>query len=291
MSPWKLALAACAALIAFAANSLLCRAALLKAGVIDPASFTSIRLVSGAVTLAVIAVIRTGSPAVMRGSWRSAVALYLYAIFFSIAYVRLTTATGALVLFGAVQITMIGAALRGGDSLRFRQWGGVLIAFAGLLVLCAPGLRAPDPFSALLMATAGLSWGVYSLRGRGSEDPLGDTAGNFCRAVPLALVTSLVMFSSAAVTTTGVMLAVLSGAIASGIGYSIWYLVLPRIPRTFASVVQLLVPVIAATGGLLFLREPLTTRLVVAAVATLGGIGLTIVKRKPANEFQLRRGA
>lgn len=274
----KLQLSAGAALVAFAANSLLCRLALLQKDPIDPASFTTIRIVSGALTLLAISYVRSRR-ATLHGSWWSAVALFTYAILFSLAYVRLTTATGALILFGAVQITMIGAALRGGDRLRLIQWLGLSLALAGLVILCLPGLRAPDPLSALAMSTAGLAWGVYSLRGRGSGDPIGDTCGNFVRAVPLALVATLVLISSASVTPRGALLAILSGAIASGVGYALWYSVVPRIRATAASILQLLVPVLAAAGGIVFLGELLSVRLIVAAAATLGGIALTLKKQ------------
>ncbi|HXI13776.1 MAG TPA: DMT family transporter [Thermoanaerobaculia bacterium] len=272
-----LPLVAALALIGFASNSILCRMALLEDGTIDPASFTSIRLMAGAATLTLLSAARRKSP-MARGNWTSAFALFVYAIAFSLAYVQLTAATGALILFTLVQVTMIGSGIYGGERLRFMQWGGLILALAGLVILCAPGVRAPHPAAAVSMAIAGVSWGVYSLRGRRSSDPLLDTAGNFCRAVPLALLVSAIALRSQEVTVRGALLAIASGALASGVGYSLWYAVVPRIGATVASVLQLLVPVLAALAGVVVIGEPVTTRLAVAGVATIGGVAMVLKK-------------
>lgn len=272
-----LPLFAAAALIGFASNSLLCRLALLQEGTIDPASFTSIRLLSGAVTLTALAAAGRRLP-FAHGNWTSAAALFGYAIAFSLAYVQLTAATGALILFTVVQVTMIGVGIANGERLRIVQWSGLALALAGLVILCAPGVRAPHPGAAASMTFAGVAWGIYSLRGRRSADPLLDTAGNFCRAVPLALLVSAVAFRSYEVTTHGALLAIASGALASGVGYSFWYAVVPKIRATAASVLQLLVPVIAAAGGVLMIGEAVTTRLTLAGIATIGGVALTLKK-------------
>jgi drug/metabolite transporter (DMT)-like permease len=265
-------------MLAFAGNSLLCRVAL-KHTSIDPASFTSIRLASGAVVLALIVRARSSGPA-GSGTWLSALALFAYAAAFSFAYVGLPAGTGALLLFGAVQATMIGHGLAKGERLHSVQVTGLALAFAGLVLLVMPGLAAPPLHSALLMMTAGAAWGWHSLRGRGRGDPTIVTAGNFIRAVPLALGLSLVMHAHVALDATGVACAVLSGAVASGLGYSVWYAVLPALNATSAATVQLSVPVIAALGGIVLLGEPLTLRFVVASAATLGGIALVILKRR-----------
>lgn len=263
------------ALIGFASNSLLCRTALLRARTIDPASFTTIRIVAGALTLSILALLRSGANRRPTGTWRSAAALFVYAITFSLAYVRLTTATGALILFTVVQLTMIGSVLLRGDRLRATQTTGLIIAFAGLVLLCAPGVEAPSAIGALLMSCAGVAWGIYSLRGRSSDDPLRDTAGNFARAVPLALLTTLFFLSAANITARGALLAAASGAFASGLGYSLWYAAVPRLTAVRASIVQLAVPVFTAAGGVLILGETITLRLIVAAAATLGGVALS----------------
>ena len=274
-----LPLLAAAALIGFASNSLLCRMALLQPGTIDPASFTSIRLIAGAVTLALLSAGRRNHP-FAGGNWASAAALFGYAIAFSLAYVQLTAATGALILFTIVQVTMMGAGIAAGERLRVIQWVGLLLALSGLVILCAPGLRAPHPGAAASMAIAGVAWGLYSLRGRRSSDPLLDTTGNFCRAVPMALLVSAIAFRDYEVTTRGALLAVASGALASGVGYSLWYSVVPKIRATTASVLQLLVPVVAALAGVIVIGEALTMRLVVAGIATIGGVALALRKAR-----------
>jgi drug/metabolite transporter (DMT)-like permease len=267
------------AMIAFAANSLLCRVAL-RDTAIDAVTFTSVRLVAGALTLWLIVVMRSARPGVA-GSWRSAAALFAYAVAFSLAYRSLSAAAGALLLFGAVQATMIGYALWAGERLRGRQWTGLVLAIGGLTGLMLPGLSAPPLAGSILMIAAGIAWGVYSLRGKGAGDPTSATAGNFLRAVPFALVLSLATLADARWDEAGFWYAVASGAVASGIGYAIWYAVLPGLRATSAATVQLSVPVIAAIGGILFLGESLTLRLVLASIAILGGIALVILDRRP----------
>lgn len=276
----RIAVLTALAMVAFAANSVLCRMALAP-GAIDPASFTTIRLVSGAGTLALIIAARTGGVG-RRGSWASASFLFLYAAAFSFAYVSLSAGTGALILFGTVQATMVAWALRSGERPHPMQWLGLATALAGLAWLVSPGVAAPAPLGALLMATAGIAWGVYSLLGRGTRDPLADTAGNFLRAAPMALVLSLLWMHSARAGPVGVALAVASGALASGVGYVIWYAALRGLTATRAATVQLSVPVIAAAGGVLFLGERVDLRLVSASVLILGGIGLALAGRERA---------
>jgi drug/metabolite transporter (DMT)-like permease len=267
------------ALVAFAGNSLLCRAALAHTA-IDPASFTAIRLVSGAMVLWLLA--RRGPTAATAGSWRSALALFAYAAAFSYAYLQLTAAAGALLLFGAVQATMILRGLASGERLRPLQVGGLALALAGLLGLLLPGLAAPPVVGALMMLGAGIAWGVYSLRGRGAGAPLQVTAGNFLRAVPLAAGLWLLQSRDASVDANGALYAVLSGALASGVGYAIWYAALPALAATTAATVQLAVPLLAALGGVALLGEPLTARLMLASVAILGGIALVVALGAPA---------
>lgn len=263
------------AMIAFAGNSLLCRAALRDTD-IDAATFTSIRLISGALTLCLLLGVRGNRAPMKQGSWGSALALFAYAAAFSYAYGGLSAAMGALLLFGAVQATMISIGIVRGNRPQLWQWVGFVVAFSGLVGLLLPGLTAPPLFSSLLMIGAGIAWGVYSLRAKGAGEPTAVTTGNFVRAVPMALVLSLVMMTSASIDTAGIGYAVASGAIASGMGYAIWYMALPLLQATTAATVQLSVPVIAAVGGVLLLTEPLTPRLVVAGVAILGGIAMVI---------------
>ena len=269
------------AMIAFAGNSLLCRVALKETN-IDAASFTSIRLISGALILWLIVRMQRGTQT-GRGNWPSAFALFVYAAGFSFAYVSLPAATGALLLFGAVQATMIGFGLWAGERLRRLQVVGLVLALGGLVGLLMPGLSAPPLPGALLMLGAGFAWGIYSLRGKGAGDPTQVTAGNFLRAVPITAVLSAVMFFGASLDFAGVWYAVLSGALASGIGYAIWYTALPSLNATTAATVQLSVPVIAALGGIVFLGETITLRLVLASVAILGGIALVIFKKQPGD--------
>ncbi len=266
------------AMLAFAGNSLLCRLALKQTG-IDPASFTTIRLLAGALVLWLIVRIRGGGHQI-GGSWPSALALFAYAAGFSFAYVSLPTGTGALLLFGAVQATMILTGLYRGERLRPQQSAGLLLALAGLVGLLLPGLAAPPLFGSLLMLAAGVAWGVYSLRGRGIADPTGATAGNFLRAIPPTLALSLLFLPAAQVDRAGLTYALISGALASGVGYALWYTALRGLQVTQAASVQLSVPVIAALGGVLLLGEALTPRLLLASLAILGGIALVILVRR-----------
>ena len=265
-------------MIAFAGNSLLCRIAL-KHTSIDPATFTSIRLLSGALMLWLIVRLRSGAHA-GKGNWLSALALFIYAAGFSFAYVSLPAATGALLLFGAVQVTMIGRGLWKGERLQRAQLLGLMLAFAGLVGLLLPGLSAPPLYGSLLMLSAGAAWGIYSLRGKGAGDPTRVTSGNFLRTVPIALLLSLMMFNNISLDQAGFYYALASGALASGIGYAIWYTALPMLKATSAATVQLSVPVIAALGGVVFLGEAITARLIFASIAILGGIALVILEKK-----------
>jgi drug/metabolite transporter (DMT)-like permease len=292
------------AMIAFAGNSLLCRLALKQTG-IDAASFTFIRIVAGATALWLIIRIRrrlmvdrTASPLVERspnsssvtrhssplrgGNWPSALALFAYAAAFSFAYNSLSAGTGALLLFGAVQATMIMWGLRKGERLHAIQIAGLVVASSGLVVLLFPGLSAPPLRQSILMFGAGVAWGVYSLRGKGERNPTSATAGNFLRAVPLAAIVSLILLPSMRLDRAGIGYAVLSGAIASGLGYVIWYTALSGLKATTAATVQLSVPVLAATGGILLLGEPITLRYLFASIAVLGGVALVALERNRA---------
>lgn len=269
------------ALIAFAMNSLLCRMAL-GSHAIDAASFTVVRLVSGAVVLSIALFLsRKGNTAKTKGSWPSAFFLFAYAICFSFAYLGLTTGTGALILFGSVQMTMIGVSLFKGERPGILEWLGLSLAFGGLVYLVIPGLSAPPLVNSLLMATAGIAWGFYTLRGRGSEDPLADTTGNFVRSVPMVILAALPFLYQIDVSARGVVLAVLSGAIASGIGYTVWYSALQYHAATRAAIFQLSVPAIAAVGGVFILAEAADLRLVIAGALILGGI--TVATKTPPN--------
>lgn len=266
------------AMLAFAANSLLCRLAL-QQELIDPASFASTRLVAGAITLAAIVRLRSDRSAPGRADWLAAAMLFGYVAFFSFAYLTLPAGTGALILFGAVQVTMFSVGLRSGEMFRPVAWLGLALAVAGLIYLVLPGVAAPAPLGAAMMAIAGVAWGVYSLRGRGVTDPLAATAGNFVRAAPLALVLSLLLATHAHANAAGVALAIASGAVTSGIGYVIWYAALSRLSAIRAATVQLSVPLIAAFGGVVLLSEAITPRLLAASVAILGGIALVLATR------------
>lgn len=266
------------AMIAFAANSVLCRLALLKTS-IDPATFTTVRIVVGAATLGLIVIARGGTIR-GHGSWLAALALFAYAIAFSFAYVELAVATGALLLFGAVQATMIGVGLSRGERFTARQTLGFVAAVTGLLALLLPGATAPSFSGALWMLAAGVAWGVYSLRGARAADATAATASNFVRAVPFALATSLLMLADIKADALGIAYAAASGAIASGIGYAIWYSALPGHTATTAATVQLSVPALAALAGVLLLNEQLTARLLIASLAILGGVALVVWKRK-----------
>ena len=275
----RLAVAALTALTmgAFAANSVLCRLALRETG-IDAATFTAVRLTAGALMLWVVVRAR-GRASRSGGGWASAAALFAYAAAFSFAYLTLTTGTGALLLFGAVQLTMIGYGRARGERLSAVQTAGLVLALAGLVYLVLPGLTAPPLGPAALMAASGVAWGVYSLRGRSTADATAATASNFLRAAPMAVALGAALaLSGAAVRPDGrgLAYAVLSGAVTSGLGYVVWYAVLPALRATSAATVQLSVPVLAALGGVALLGEPVTLRLALAAVAVLGGIALVL---------------
>ena len=264
------------AMLAFAGNSLLCRIAL-RDTTIDAATFTSIRLVSGALILALILRAKGARP-MAAGSWRAAFCLFAYAAAFSFAYRQLTAATGALLLFGAVQTAMLSWGLATGERLRSLQVVGLLIAVGGLVYMLLPGLSAPPIEGAAFMIAAGVAWAGYSLLGRGTKDPTNATAGNFLRSVPFAAALSLAMAAGTSADHTGALYAVASGAVTSGLGYVLWYAALPSLTAASAAVIQLSVPAIAALGGVVLLAEPLSSRLVIASVTILGGIALTILR-------------
>ncbi len=269
------------ALLGFAANSLLCRIAL-KSGAIDWASFMTVRLASGALVLALLAR-AAGGPRKHSGSWVSAGALFIYALGFSLAYLRVSTGAGALLLFGAVQVTMIGWGVVRGERPSLVQWIGIALAIGGLVVLMLPSLRHTSPALGMgSMAAAGVAWGVYSLRGRGAVQPLETTAANFLRTLPMAgvaLALSLAV-APAHLSLEGVLLALGSGGIASGIGYALWYRALPGLTAAQAASLQLLVPVLAAVGAIPVLSEPVSLRLLAASALVLGGIGLSIATER-----------
>lgn len=283
------------ALIAFAANSVLARLALDNAA-IDPASFTFLRLVSGTVILFFLIFtikqknatnhsqslfqIATQPQKTAKGSWFSGLMLFIYAACFSMAYVSLDTATGALILFGMVQITMVAISIFNGNKLHISEWAGIILAFFGFIYLILPNLGSPSLYGFMLMAAAGIAWGFYTVKGRGSHLPIADTAFNFLRATPFAFILLAYNFSNIAYSWQGIVYAVLSGAITSGIGYAIWYAALKHLQLTTAAVVQLSVPVIAAAGGVIFVAEPIGLRLTIASLLILGGIALVIFGRK-----------
>lgn len=266
------------AMVAFAANSVLNRLALAPE-LLDAASFSTIRVGSGALTLWLILAIRGGSGETRVIDLRMPVALFIYIAGFSFAYLSLGAGTGALILFGTVQLTMFAVALYQGERFPILGWAGLAAALGGLAYLVSPGVEAPDLFGAVLMIGAGIGWGVYSLLGRGARDPLAATAWNFLLCCPLVLIVSLLFLSEMSGTWAGVALAVASGAIASGLGYVIWYAVLPSLTAGRAASVQLSVPAIAALGGVVFLSEPLSLRLIIASVITLGGVALVLGQR------------
>ncbi len=275
-SPLRVAILTLMALIGFAANSVLCRLAL-RDGLMDPATFTGLRIVSGAVMLALILKLRGRR---FGGDWLSAAALTVYAVGFSFAYVSLPAGIGALLLFGAVQITMIGTGLVRGERPYWHEWLGEGISLVGLAALLSPGLSAPPLAGASLMIMAGIAWACYSLRGRRTTDPIAATAGNFLRAAPIALGVAL-WHPQSRTTSLGLAYAVLSGAVASGLGYVLWYTVLPSLTAIRAGLVQLSVPVLVAAVGLLFLGEQPSLRLAFCAMLILGGLGLAILIRRP----------
>ena len=269
------------AMLAFAGNSLLCRLAL-RPRAIDPTSFTLLRVVAGALTLSLLCARRPARATVQAGSWRSALALAGYAVAFALAYVALDAATGTLVLFGAVQVTMLAWGLAHGERPPRLAWVGFAAATAGLALLLLPGVSAPDPAGLALMAVAGISWGVYSLRGRGVADPVAATASNFLRAGPLCLLASgaALCFATPYFGLEGVVCACVSGAITSGLGYVIWYAAVRKLSATQAAMAQLTVPVLAAVGGVILLGEALSPRLLLSAVLVLGGVALAVLARR-----------
>ncbi|HEU4723722.1 MAG TPA: DMT family transporter [Candidatus Eisenbacteria bacterium] len=273
----RIALLTALAMVAFAGNSILCRVAL-RQTTIDAATFTSVRILAGAVALAIVVRLRHGSLA-SAGNWGSAIALFVYAAGFSFAYLSLSAGTGALLLFGAVQMTMIVIGLRSGERLHGRQWIGLALALAGLVGLVLPGVTAPPLAGSLLMLSAGAAWGVYSIRGRGQRDPIRVTAGNFLLATPIAALLSLAGWRAASWDSAGVGYAIVSGALTSGIGYAIWYTALPGLRATSAAAVQLSVPVLAALGGVVLLGETVTPRLALTAAAVLSGIAMVVTAR------------
>lgn len=266
------------AMLAFATNSILCRLAL-DDGAIDATSFTVIRLISGAVILGGIVLYRSRGIARVRANFISSLMLFIYAICFSFSYIELSAATGALILFSAVQMSMILYGLLKGERPGKLAWSGIVAAFCGLVYLLLPGVTAPPLKSSVLMIIAGVAWGMYSIRGKASNSPLTITAWNFIGTIPLVLAASLLFYSELSMSTEGVLLAIVSGGFASSMGYVIWYRALPLLTPTSAATVQLSVPVIAACGGIMLLSEPVSLRLLISGLVVLAGIYLTI---KPA---------
>ncbi|WP_250655430.1 DMT family transporter [Alkalimarinus coralli] len=280
-NPFYYAVLTATALIAFAANSVLCRLALGQ-GLIDAAGFSVLRLLSGTLMLLLILKVNPNKRrrhATPKGSLSASLMLFVYAVAFSYAYISLDTGTGALILFGAVQMTIIVLSILSGNRLKVGEVVGVLLAFGGFVYLILPSVTTPSILGFLLMSIAGIAWGIYTLKGRGSENPLGDTAYNFFRSVPLVLVLAIITLKDMRLSTEGALLAVISGGIASGMGYSIWYMALRGLSATIAAVVQLLVPVIAALGGVIFMSEAISIDLIVSGVLILGGIGIVVLGR------------
>ena len=269
------------ALLAFAANSVICRYAL-KDNAIDPGMFTSIRLSSGALILVILVFAsKERRNEKSKGSWVSAAMLFLYAAAFSYAYVSLETGIGALIIFGVVQITMISSSIISGYKLSLIEWLGIILALSGFLYLLLPGASAPSLTGFLLMTLSGIGWGIYSLRGKNSKHPLVDTAYNFLRSLPFLVLLFYFLAQESHFTTEGVFLALLSGIVTSGLGYTIWYLALRDLNSIQASIVQLLVPVLAAIGGIIFIGEFISFRLTASSLMILGGIVLLILKKNP----------
>lgn len=272
------------ALLAFAANSLFCRVAL-QGNSIDAASFTVVRLGSGALVLAVLLSafnFRNGKQKTSNAkkiNWAAASMLFLYAAGFSFAYITLEVATGALILMGAVQLTMITASVIRGERLHIIEWGGIIISSAGFVILMLPGVKTPSLTGFIFMLISGISWGIYSVMGKKSSNPLRDTASNFIYTIPAIILLALINLKNTEFTSMGLSLAFLSGGLASGVGYYIWYNALKGLTVTQAAIVQLLVPVIAAFGGIIFLSETITIRLLISALLILGGIGILVIKQ------------
>lgn len=280
--PTRTLLITALAMLAFAGNSILCRLAL-KATEIDAATFTSVRIVAGAITLLVILRFKASNKA-LSGSWPGALALMGYAGAFSFAYINLDAGSGALLLFGAVQLSMIAWGFYRGERFNTLTSIGLLLALGGLIALLLPGAQTPDISSAALMIFAGISWGAYSLMGRGVADPLATTAGNFLRAIPITLVLSAVLLSQLRWDSAGLAYAVVSGALTSGVGYAIWYSALRGLKSFQAATVQLSVPILTALAGSFLLSEPLTLRLMLSSAAVLGGIALVLTAKQHASQ-------
>lgn len=278
--PWLWLAATIFSLIAFAANSVFCRLAL-RSGDIDLDSFTAIRLLGGALALLPLCLKPLKSRS-SSGTWRGGLYLFVYAYLFSLAYVQLDAGVGALILFGAVQITMFALGMKGGEKLQMRVVLGMLVAFSGLIVLLAPGGSSPPLTSALFMAVAGIAWGCYSILGKRSENPARDTAGNFFRSLPLVGIAALIGVSQAniQITPTGALYAAASGVLASGAGYVVWYAVVKRLRAQTAATLQLSVPVLTSVAGVALLNEPLSARIVIASLIVLGGIALALAGAK-----------
>ena len=271
------------ALLAFAGNSILCRYAL-KGDAIDASSFTVIRLFSGVTVLIVLVMFKNRGKLEWRmGSWFSSLFLFIYMITFSFAYISLETGVGALILFGFVQVTMVLVSLTKGDKLRPFEWAGLIIAFSGLTFLLLPSAAAPSLFGFMLMAISGIAWGFYTLAGKGSDNPLTDTANNFLRTIPFVVVLIFLTVDTTKVTPDGIILALISGAITSGLGYAVWYAALAGLSITQASALQLTVPIIAAFGGIIFSSEQITATLLVSSTLVLGGILLVILTKKSSS--------
>lgn len=270
----------CFAMLAFAANSLLCRLAL-KHTDIDAASFSVVRLASGALVLWLLCALRRTST-IGKGSWQGAAALFVYVFAFSFAYRHLETGTGALLLFGAVQLSMVLYGMFKGERMRTRAIVGFVLALAGLVSLLLPGAASPDALSALTMLLSGLAWGIYSLFGKGGVDPLATTAGNFIRSIPLVLIASLPFLSGLHWDSLGMLYALLSGALASGVGYAVWYIAVRDLAAFQAATVQLSVPILASLAGIVLLDESLSLRMVLASVGVLGGVALVLGSKRGA---------
>lgn len=266
------------AMVAFAANSLLCRLAL-RQELIDAASFATVRVIAGALMLSLISLPHWKAHGRPDANWRSTTMLFTYMAFFAFAYLSLSAGTGALILFSAVQLTMFIAAIRNGEQFSMLSWIGLVLAVIGLIYLVSPGVTAPDVSGALMMTVAGIAWGFYSLLGKGCNDPLAETANNFIYSVPLVLIVSFLFLSDLHISPTGLVYAAVSGAIASGLGYAIWYAALRGLTPTSAATVQLSVPAIAALGGVILLSEPVTLRLLLSGTATLAGVAIVLSQR------------
>lgn len=280
------------ALIAFAANSVLCRLALGNEA-IDASSFTGIRLLSGAITLFIILSItvsrkENNKGVSSKGSWAASLSLFLYAITFSYAYLSVDTGTGALILFGSVQITMIMLSLISGTRLHLIEWSGVTLAFVGFIYLILPNITTPSINGFILMTVSGISWGIYTLKGRSSKNPLMDTTYNFLRTIPFVGLLTIFTLHNMNYSSEGVVLALISGAITSGLGYTIWYIALGKLSSTQAAVIQLSVPVIAAIGGVIFVSEVITMRLIISATIVLSGILMVVLGKYYFTQKQLK---